>query len=66
MKKVWNDLVNDGAFARKIARAILVGAGVAGSSAELPIDVPAWLATILIVIGMMIRAGSAETPPATK
>lgn len=66
MKKLWDDFINDGAFAKKVTRAVLVGAGVAASSAELPVDVPPWLATLLIVIGMMIRAGSAEAAPPQK
>ena len=60
MKKLWDDLINDGAFARKVIRGILVGAGVAASSGGLPVDLPPWVATILIFVGMMIRAGSPE------
>lgn len=60
MLKLWNDLIHDGAFARKVIRAALVGGGVAASSGELPMDLPPWVAMILIVLGMMIRAGKPE------
>jgi len=60
MKQLWDSFMNDGAATKKCLRAILGAGGVAASAGTLPVDLPPWLAALMVFGALMIRAGKPE------
>ena len=65
MKKIWDQFVNDGTFARRMIRAVVLGFGLFLEQGGID-GVPPWLGAIVAMASLMVAAGERNDTPAPR
>lgn len=62
MKEIWQQFVNDGTFARRLLRAIVLGAGLWLQQGGID-GLPPWVGALIAMAALMVAAGERNDTP---